>query len=259
MPYLEANLFQLFLKEAIPPFSGWDFSYLSQTGRWQSEPLPWSYASTIIPYIRRAKALLDMGTGGGEFLSFLHPFPPHTCATESYPPNIPKARTKLKPLGIDVFAFENDTKLPFHDEEFDLIVNRHESYNVNEVFRLLKPSGFFITQQVGEQNDIKINRLLGTKAKDDITPWNADYAAEELQNAQFAIIKTMEAFPSLRFYDIGAIVYYLKAIPWVVSDFSVEKYHQALFKLHVRIQEEGFIDIREHRFLLVSKKLSNQK
>ncbi len=59
---------------------GWDFSYLSRTERMTSEPLPWSYGSLVIAAMAGAGSMLDMGTGGGEFLSALRPFPPgHPC------------------------------------------------------------------------------------------------------------------------------------------------------------------------------------
>lgn len=45
-----------------------------------------------------------MGTGGGEFLAGLQPLPPHTCATEGYPPNIPIAQQRLKRLGAAQFV-----------------------------------------------------------------------------------------------------------------------------------------------------------
>lgn len=254
MPQREDDLFTCLLKEAEQPFSGWDFSYITRTGRWSTEPFPWGYASILLPFIRRAASLLDMGTGGGEFLSLLQPLPPHTCATESYAPNIPIARQRLEPLGVKVAKFTNDAELPFKDEEFEVIINRHESYNPVEVKRILKPKGFFITQQVGEQNDIEINELLGEKIDKEEHPWNAKAAAFELEATGFKIRKTIEAFPLTRFYDIGAIVYYLKAIPWVVPNFSIKKYRKVLHNVHKQIQREGYVDIHQHRFLIISQK-----
>lgn len=101
--------------EAARPFSGWDFGHIADTGRMASAPLPWSYASRLLPFLRRARALLDLGTGGGEFLSQLQPLPPHTCATEGYPSNLPLARARLTPLGVAVQAVGDDGSLPFAD------------------------------------------------------------------------------------------------------------------------------------------------
>ena len=250
----ERELYQLFLEEVKRTFSGWDFSYVTRTGRMVSQPLPWSYASTILPYVRDVGSLLDMGTGGGEFLSLLHPFPPHTCATERYPPNIAIARRRLEPLGITVVEFAEDAKLPFTNNEFALIINRHESYAPGEVKRILQPGGFFITQQVGEENDLNINQLLEAQPDLNGKPWTVQSARQELEATGFNIIAADEAFPLTRFYDIGALVYYLKAIPWVVQDFSIKTHHAALQQLHEQIQREGYLDIREHRFIIVSQK-----
>ena len=41
------------------------------------------------------------------------------------------------------------------------------------------------------------------------------------------------------FYDIGAVVYYLKVIERQIADFSIEKYRQRLFKLHQQIEKGG--------------------
>jgi hypothetical protein len=78
----EKELFNFLLSESEKPFSGWDFSYIYDTGRVDSEPLLWSYTSEILPKIRRVNSLLDMGTGGGEYLSMLQPLPLNTslCA-----------------------------------------------------------------------------------------------------------------------------------------------------------------------------------
>lgn len=81
-------------------FKGWDFSHIS--GRWKSEDLPWDYYSIVTPYLKATDTLLDMGTGGGEFvLSLGHPHD-LTSITESYEPNVELCNRELAPLGITV-------------------------------------------------------------------------------------------------------------------------------------------------------------
>jgi SAM-dependent methyltransferase len=143
--------FDQFVAEALAQdFSGWDFSWLH--GRWYEENPPWAYEALAAEEKDRANSLLDMGTGGGEFLASLAPLPAHTVATESYPPNIPIARARLEPLGVEVVTFTDDKALPLESDQFDLIINRHESYSLPELNRLLKPGGRFFTQQVGSQD-----------------------------------------------------------------------------------------------------------
>src|SRR2546427_8343497 len=140
-------------------FSGWDFSYI-EPKRYQRGVPTWDYKSEVSKKMRSITTLLDMATGGGEFLSSLRPFPEKPFATESYAPNIPVAINRLQPLGVKVVKVSSETKLPFTDSYFDLVIDRHEDYSPREVYRILKDGSTFITQQVGDRNNIEINKSL---------------------------------------------------------------------------------------------------
>ncbi|MGE7884836.1 class I SAM-dependent methyltransferase [Bacillus sp. NPDC094077] len=243
-------LFSALLESAKTNFTGWDFSFISETGRMNSEPLSWSYGSTAFQLMQRAESMLDMGTGGGEFLSMLQPFPPTIYATEGYAPNVPIAREKLEPLGVAVVEVIDDTVLPLQDGQFDLIINQHESYTASEVNRLLSPSGIFLTQQVGGLDCVEINDHFGTPLNSEFTNWSLKTACSELEQNGFTIIDAKEEFPLQRFYDIGAIVYYLKAIPWQIPDFTVEEYYEELYRIHEIILQKGYFDVKQHRFMI---------
>lgn len=252
---MQDQLFEFLQSEADKPFYGWDFSYLDN--RIVNAPLPWSYPSTILYRLHGEnppQSLLDMGTGGGEFFSELRPFPPHTRATESYAPNLPLARARLSPLGVEVLPFKDDNALPFAVGEFEMVINRHESYAPHEVLRILAPGGRFYTQQVGEQNDKELVRMLGGPIAPKERPWNLDYATQKLCDAGFEIETAQESFPLTRIFDVGAIAYYFKVIPWEIPNFSVEQYYEALEKIHEKIQQEGYIDVKSHRFLIIARK-----
>lgn len=55
-------LFLTLLESANTNFNGWDFSFISETGRMKSEPLSWSYGSTAFQLMQHAESMLDMGT-----------------------------------------------------------------------------------------------------------------------------------------------------------------------------------------------------
>lgn len=246
------ELFDMFLKQEDEPFSGWDFSLIGSTGRVQNSLLPWSYCSKVMPMMKSAETMLDMGTGGGELLSKLRPFPAETYATEGYEPNIEIAKKTLKPLGVKVKSFKDDHSLPFSNHQFDLIINKHESYSEKEIFRILKPGGMFLTQQVGGFDCLEINEILQAPIQQEYLDWNLENAARKLKDNGFDILETDEAFPIQRFFDVGALIYYLKAIPWQIEDFSVSAYRDQLFQVYQMIEENGFIDVKQHRFLLVA-------
>jgi len=246
-------LFDLLISETNHPFEGWGFSHITATGRMADAPLSWSYTSKLLIHLRKAQSLLDMGTGGGEFLSYLQPLPPYTCATEGYAPNVPVARQRLEPQGVQVYEVGESGQLPFEDDRFDMVINRHEYYDPKEVLRVLKPGGWFITQQVGGQNGDDLNALMGAKEYEYIT-WSLEYAVKQLQDAGWNIVEQKEDHPITRFFDVGAIVYYLKAVPWQIPDFSVEGYFDKLEQIHNQIERQGHIDFHSHRFLIVAKK-----
>ncbi|CAB4425106.1 unnamed protein product [Rhizophagus irregularis] len=250
-----SELLRHLTSEFSRPSTGWNFSYLKGRMEEQLNLLPWNYEATVRALLPNSKGLLDMGTGSGEFLASLNPLPPDTCATEGWAPNIAIARQRLKPFGVTVTAItDNDVRLPLNDSRFDLIINRHEPYIVYEVHRLLKRGGLFVTQQVGEKDNIELNKLLGAPEHLGYREWHVEQACSELKTAGFAILEKQEAFIETKFYDVGAIVYYLKAIPWQVEDFTVEKYSKQLVNLHHKIQEEGFLSVQSHRFFIMAQK-----
>jgi hypothetical protein len=233
-------------------FSGWDFSHLTRPGRMCEFPLGWNYETELAPLLAKAGSLLDLGTGGGEFLSRLGGKPPRTCATEGYAPNIPIAQARLAPLGIEVRAAADDL-IPFGDESFDLVINRHESYLPAEVRRVLARGGLYVTQQVGGMNDADLNMQLGAEPSE-FASWCLSRALDGLEKEGFAIAKSRECMTATRFYDIGAVAWYLKCIPWQVPDFSVGKYFGRLKRMAAAIEAAGYIDFICHRFLVVAEK-----
>lgn len=242
------------MAEVARPFAGWDFSALA--GRMREEPTPWDYRVLVRAALPEAAALLDMGTGGGEFLSSLAPLPAQTCATEGYPPNLPLARARLAPLGVMVLPIAEDDPgpLPFGDAAFDLVINRHEYYAPREVWRVLRPGGRFITQQVGGGNDNDLNRALGAPENITWANWHLASARAELEAVGFTITRTREAFPLKHFTDVGAIAYFLKAVPWQIPDFTIERYFPQLQALQRRCEIEGGVEVRQHRFLIVAER-----
>jgi len=253
-------MFEAYLEQAgRAPFAGWNFEYLTRTNRMVEAPLGWNYYNVVLPWLSKAKTLLDMGTGGGEELSRFSPLPPNTYATEQYKPNVKVAKERLEPLGVKVVEMEEEknppynASLPFSNGFFDLIINRHEAYYPPELMRILKPGGCFITQQVGAMSLTSLKRFLIEKAGT-VKDWNLKSATEELKSVGFTIVQQQEDIQFYRFYDIGAIVYLLKAIPWIIEDFSIERYRDKLWELHVKISEKGFYDTPLHRFIIVARK-----
>jgi SAM-dependent methyltransferase len=244
------NLYEYLTKEYNAHFAGWDFTYLN--GRMEEDTLPWNYKNIVEKHLLGKETLLDMDTGGGEFLYSLSNLPKMVYATEGYEPNIPIAEKRLNGKGIVVKPIRNDMVIPFDDNYFDIIINRHGSYKINELKRTLKKDGIFITQQVGGLNGIDINMAFETKTMEYVE-WCLVKNIEMFKNAGMKIIETGEYIGKTRFNDIGAIVYYLKCIPWQVEDFNVDKYYKKLEIINEIIENNGHINFILHRFYLIIK------
>jgi hypothetical protein len=55
---------------------------------------------------------------------------------------------------------------------------------------------------------------------------------------------------SSMFYDIGALVYQLRAVPWQVRDFTVDRYNGALRRIDEHVRTHGDFREHAHRFLI---------
>ena len=169
-------------------------------------------------------------------------------------PNVELCKQKLEPLGIEVKQVFNDSQLPFEDNTFDIIINRHESFDINEVRRILKTNGIFITQQVGGKNNEILSKALIKGFKPLYSDNTLDNNLKKLENNLFEILYANEYFPYLRFKDIGAIVYFAKIIEWEFPNFSVENCFEELCKLNEDINAKGYVESIEHRYIIVSRK-----
>ena len=106
-------------EEQIAHIHGWDFSHIRDRYT-EEEDLPWDYRNTIRRYLYPEMRLLDIDTGGGEFLlSLNHPYE-NTAATEGYPPNVELCRKMLLPLGIDFRPGNPDMRKQEREQILDL-------------------------------------------------------------------------------------------------------------------------------------------
>ena len=232
---------------------GWDFSHIDGRAN-QDLDLPWDYRQIIKQYLHDDMKILDYDTGGGEFLlSLEHPFD-KTAATEGYPPNAELCRETLLPLGIDFRECNDPASIPFEDESFDMILNRHGSFHAEELYRLLKKGGIFITEQVGGDNDMDLVEMVLPNTEIPFPDLNLREQKKVFEDAGFQIIEAADAYRPIRFYDVGAFVWFARIIEWEFPEFSVDKCFERLLELQKKIDDGGCIEGTAHRYLIAAKK-----
>lgn len=236
---------------------GWDFSEIA--GKWDDgdDLLPWDFAALVQQYRRDDLHLLDMDTGGGEFLlSLKHPYE-RTAATEDWAPNIALCKERLLPLGIDFRAMTDPKGMPFDDASFDLVLNRHGAYDAAELWRVLKPGGIFLTQQVGAENDRELVTRLLPDAKPPFPEQQLEIQLARFRAAGFEILAEDEAYRPIRFYDTAALIWFAKVIEWEFTGFSVDRCFPQLVKTEAEIREKGAVCGSIHRYYFIAKKPDN--
>jgi SAM-dependent methyltransferase len=247
------ELLESWKHEQAQPFTGWDFSYLN--GRMIEDQAPWSYSARAAELMKQSSAMIDLGTGGGERLLTLREYwPDKVIVTEDYPPNFKLVTERLSPLGVTVLniSLADDAPMPFLNGEFDLALNRHSGFNSGEVARILVAGGTFLTQQI---HGLWAEDLL---AAFDAQPQWPDATPEKylprLQSARLHLVDLQEWSGRLTFTDVGAIVYYLKAVPWLVPGFSVESHLEYLLRLQERLDAGEELSFRARKYLIEVRK-----
>jgi SAM-dependent methyltransferase len=188
--------------------------------------------------------MLDMGTGGGEWLASLAYRAPRTVATESWEPNVAVATSRLRPLGIDVVQVksapdnvepdEDGGDLPFPDGSFELVTNRHESFVAHEVARVLARDGRFLTQQLGDGVFAEFADALGVD-RPARRRWTLELATQQVGAAGLEIVSSAVGHELVTFADVGALAWYLRMVPWTIAGFSIAAFRSRLHELQTRV------------------------
>lgn len=241
-------------EERAAHIHGWDFSRID--GKFDEErDLPWNYENLIKQHLSPDVKLLDIDTGGGEFLLSLNHPPYNLSATENYPPNIKLCENKLLPLGVDFRKANGFENLRFEDEKFHMVINRHGSFNEHEIWRVLKPQGIFITEQVGADNDRElVSLLLSPPPSPPFPNQRLNFIKNDFLQAGFKIIDAQEVFRPIKFWSVGALVWFARIIQWEFPGFSVEKCLDNLFNAQKLLEKNGVIEGKIHRILLIAQK-----
>jgi hypothetical protein len=209
---------------------GWDFSWLD--GRATEERPSWGYQRLMGERLASASAALDIQTAGGEVLARAAKFPPTMAATESWPPNIAKATKLLHPRGVVIVADPDEPPLPFADDAFDLVTSRHPA----TVFELVE---YFL----GPQPEAR-------------TKGHPDNESAEARTAGLHVVDVRLERLRMEFFDVGAVIHFLRKVIWTVPGFTVNRYRERLRELHEQIEAEGSFVAYSSQVLIEARKLA---
>jgi SAM-dependent methyltransferase len=243
---------ELVAEGATAPIEGWDFSWFD--GRATEERPDWGYARMMGERMAAAHAALDIETGGGEVLATVERPPRLLVATESWPPNVALGHRRLHPLGAHVVAVADAPTLPFVDGAFDLVVSRHPVVVLwDEIVRVLAPGGTYLSQQIGAGTNRELTDfLMGPQPVNQSRSPERTRAAAEA--AGLEVVELRSSALRVEFFDIGAVVHFLRKVHWTVPGFTTEGYIDGLRALHEQIEREGVFVSTAQRMLVEARR-----
>lgn len=247
---------ELLVEGESVPVAGWDFSWFE--GRASEQRPSWGYAVMLADRIGRASSVLDVQTGGGEVFDWaLHRAyrpPALAAATESWAPNAALARDRLARHAGAVVRAADDGVLPFRPGGFDLVASRHPVVTVwSEVARVLRVGGVFFSQQVGSGSNRELYEFL--MGPQPLSPKrDPSVAVREAQQAGLQIVDLRRESLETVFFDLAAVVHFLRKVPWTVPGFTIERYRDRLAELHRQIEHDGRFVAHAQRFLIEARK-----
>lgn len=212
---------------------------------------PWDYAGRARELLARSSSVLDLGTGGGEFFAeLLRDRQLYAVATEPWPPNVAVAAAHLRTVGAYV-VHASSLVLPFRNESFDLVLNRHEELEPTEIARVLAPGGHVLTQQVHHANWRELRQFFPRMT--DFGPHFERYQTG-FRTAGLTVTRALLHEIPVAYRNIGEIVYMLTVAPWEIPGFNLEADLDALLALERSLSRPDGIVLTEGRYVIEAYK-----
>lgn len=231
----------------------WDFGWLD--GRAVEERPTWRYFDRVVERAADVSTLLEVQAGVGSMVGTLPSLPILSAATEGFPPSVAIAAPRLRSRGVHlVVTSQTRQGLPFADGTFELVISRHPTEVWwREIARVLRPGGSYFAQHVGPHSLRSLSEFLMGPLPDAATR-DPEVERRAAETAGLVVKSMRLEHPRSAFYDIGAVVYFLRLVPWIVPGFTVPRYRDSLRELHETIERRGPFETSASRTLVEARK-----
>lgn len=230
-------------------FSGWSFDDLGVVN--VDAPPPWDYVAVARQHASSARRIIDLGTGGGEvyerIIAGLRGS--RLYASEEWHVNAPVACQRLAPAGVKVVHASSE-RAPWRDEIFDLVLNRHEAIEPDEIVRILRSDGVFVTQQVAREEWRELAPFFPNRA---VFLDHFRLYREAFETAACDVTMQYHAWRAA-YPSIGEIAYMLLVAPWDVPGFDPERDIDRLLALEEACRTDRGIVLTQARYLMTVRK-----
>jgi hypothetical protein len=109
-----------------------------------------------------------------------------------------------------------------------------------------------LTQQVDGTNLADLSAAFDCEQ-----PWTwftLEWVLDQIAGTSLVVEQAQAWSGVTRFHSVGALVYYLKAVPWTVEGFTVETHLPALLELQERLEREGALAFTAKSMIVRARK-----
>ncbi|MCD9023581.1 class I SAM-dependent methyltransferase [Cohnella silvisoli] len=239
--------------ERVGKLNGWDFSKVKCI----SEGVKWSFYYEVTQRCRKSDLLLDIGTGGGEALLSIAGSALLLVGIDDSVGMIQTANANLyKSKKSNVrFLQMNADKIDFPENFFSIVSNRHCPFNTNEAARVLEQNGFFLTQQVSEDDKFNIKQVFGRGQSSGLRDGTLkNKFISELNESGFSDIQSFE-FDAKEYYKTYEdLVFLLKHTPIIPNFGKSDDDFALLDKFIEENRTSKGIMTNSKRFMIIARK-----
>jgi hypothetical protein len=123
-----------------------------------------------------------------------------------------------------------------------------------EIARVLEPGGTYFAQHVGDATVFELVEYFLGPQPEARAKRHPDAESADARAAGLEIVDVRLERLRMEFFDVGAVVYFLRKVIWTVPGFTVDCYRGRLRDLHEQIVAEGRFVAHSSRSLIEARK-----
>ena len=236
---------------------GWNFSKINYT----KEPSSFDYYKTVVENISSTSIILDIGSGSAEKSSRYFSNAKKIYLTDLEPEMLKKAKANVSkyyensPAVKNKFAFKTldcNGIFPFADNTFDVVVSRHCGANMKEVFRVLKPNGVFISEDISNDDCQELKDVFG-RGQCYNEPQLYNKVLKDCIDANFSEVKLVR-FEEIEYYKTPEDLKFLLGFTPILNGFNEETDNELLNKYISKHTTKKGIKLTRKLFAFILKK-----
>ncbi len=232
---------------------GWDFSKLQVVRKGEK----WRFYDVVVERSPDNSNLLDIGTGGGRRVLKITSNFRSVVGIDLSKNMIQVAKDNLKrSKKRNVrFVVMDAFNLGFSNDFFDIISCRHSPFSSQEIFRVLKPRGIFLTQQVSEGDKLNIKQTFGRGQDFHVKDGSAKRRyVYELRKAGFEKIEVFEYDAKEWYKTPEDLIFLLQNTP-IIPEFGKQKEDFVLLSKFIEkyTTDQGILT-NSKRYMIIARK-----